>query len=101
MTCEIAATTGLALFGEGQLKDGSTFVQMVVYRADKMTNTGCSRLVAAESGLASHGGVAHGRWFDVLLERVDVIIWGGSRSGDGRGDGSCLDDGGVVSGDEG
>jgi hypothetical protein len=100
MTCEITATTGLALFWEGQLEDGSTFVQMVVYRANKMTNTRCSGLVAAESGLAGHGGVAHGRWFDVLLERIDVVIWGGSGSGDGRGDGSCLDDGSIVTGDE-
>jgi hypothetical protein len=43
----IAAATGLALLGKGKLEDGSAFVQVVVYWADKMADSRRSRGVAA------------------------------------------------------
>lgn len=62
---KVAATAGLALFGEGELEDRAAFVKVVVYRADEMADSWSSGLVAAEGGLAGHGGVAHWGWFDV------------------------------------
>lgn len=68
--CEVAAAAGLALFGEGEFEDWSAFVEVVVDWADEMADSGRSGLVAAEGGLAGHGGVAHRGGSNVLA--VDV-----------------------------
>lgn len=89
---EITAATGLAFFGKGEFEDWSTFVEMIIDRADKMANSWRSGHVAAEGGLSGHGGVAHRWWRDVLVVDVEGGIWGtGGRS---------LEDGGIVTGEK-